>query len=60
MGVNYENKLPVSEPSFLKIKFVLAHRGTQWGVEGNSRGVWDQDQRNGKGLTLTKLMYVLV
>lgn len=60
MAVNYENKLPVSKPSFLKINFFVAHGGTQWGVERNSRGVWDQDQRNGKGLTHTKLMYVLV
>ena len=29
MGVNYENKLPVSEPSFLKINFFAAHGGTQ-------------------------------
>ena len=45
---------------FLKYNFFVAHGGTQWGVERNSRGVWDQDQRNGKGLTHTKLMYVLV
>ena len=46
MGVNYENKLPVSEPSFLKIKFFCSsQRNTMRSWEKFERGMRSRSKK---------------